>query len=58
MTGELSRLRNGEGPSSSGHQISDRNSLDGLDGDEAADLSLENALLAEDPLHEHNNKAP
>ena len=57
MTGTSSNIQHGEGSSSSGQRISDR-TLHDLDGVEAADLSLENELLADDLLDEHNGKAP
>ncbi|KAL9637400.1 MAG: hypothetical protein Q9164_002207 [Protoblastenia rupestris] len=56
MTGPSAGLRGGEGSS-----LSDRDGhddIDDLDGDERADLSLENSLLADDPLQDGNGKAP
>lgn len=57
MTGLLPGSDNGEASSSS-RQTPTRHSLDELDDDEAADLSLDKALLAEDPLESGNGKAP
>lgn len=52
-------LRGGEGPSSSAHRAeSYRADPDGLDGEESADLSLDNALLADDPLAEEDSREP
>ena len=56
MTGPSPGTRGGEGSSSSGRQGHD--DFEELDGDEAADLSLDNALLADDPLEDGNGKAP
>lgn len=57
MTGPLPGIHNGEGSSSS-RQTLTRPSPDELDDDEAADLSLDKALLADDPLDSSNGKAP
>ena len=57
MTESSSGLRYGESSSQAQQQGSERDSLDELDGDEAADLSLDNALLNDDPLDEDIKKA-
>ena len=46
--------------SSSSHRTTrqQRAALDELDGDEAADLSLDNTLLADDPLAEEEEQTP
>ena len=53
-----SNLGYGEGSSQARQQASDRASIDDLDGDETADLSLDNALLADDPLDGNAKKTP
>ena len=56
MAGLPPSPRAGEGTSSSGRD--DHKDFEDLDGDEAADLSLDKALLADDPLEEGNGTAP
>ncbi|KAL9104322.1 MAG: hypothetical protein Q9163_000713 [Psora crenata] len=56
MTGSPPGLRGEEGSSSSGHN--GREDLGELDGEEAADLSLENTLLADDSLQDGNSISP
>jgi len=59
MTAPSSGHFGGDGASSSSGRIQlPRTSLDGLDGDEAADLSLDNALLDDDPLADDIDKTP
>ena len=48
----------GEDGSSSSSQAHGQNVFSDLDGDEAADLGQENALLAEDPLDDEFERTP
>lgn len=58
MTGPSPGLY-GDGSSSSSAQVPyDRGDLEDLDEDGEADLSLDNALLTDDPLSEGGGKAP
>ena len=47
----------GDGSSSSSG-VQDRNATDDFDGDEAADLGQDNALLADDPLEDDRERTP
>jgi hypothetical protein len=48
----------GSSSSSVAHGGNGGNAVDDLDGDEAADLGQENALLAEDPIEEEHERTP
>ena len=48
----------GSGGASSSSGVHGGNVVDGLDGDEAADLGQENALLAEDPMDSERERTP
>ena len=59
MTDEASRSRPNVGASSSSqHGQVALDAVDDLDGDETADLSLDNALLADDPLADDQQRTP
>ena len=51
-------LRNGEGSSALGRHQGSQQSLNDFDDGEGADLSLDNALLADDPLEGEGDRTP
>lgn len=51
-------LRNGEGSSALGRHQGSQQSLNDFDDGEGADLSLDNTLLADDPLEEEGDRTP
>lgn len=57
MTGPSPGLQGSESSSSSGPIQYNRVTAEDFDGDDQADLSLDNALLADDPLDEGAGKA-
>lgn len=58
MTGPRPGSYAGRSSSSAAPRRHDRSAVDDLDGDESADLGQESALLADDPLEDHQERIP